>query len=184
MCTLANEPLVFEVYKKEKYAYKNAVRVAKNCASNVISNDLHDAMSKKDNNKFWRIWRSNFGSDHSSGVKMIDGMVDAHEISEAFAKYFAGVCKPNSDETNSRLRDIFDARFLNYSGDDLKRSDLFTIENICKMICDLKIGKAAGFDNIETEHLLYCHPVVHVYITYLCNLILLTGHVPLEFGRE
>ena len=114
---------------------------------------------------------------------MIDGMVDSQEISEAFAKYFARVCKPNSDDTNSRLRDMFDARFINYSGDDLKRSDLFTVENICKIICDLKIGKAAGFDNIESEHLLYCHPVVHVYITYLCNLILLTGHVPLEFGR-
>ena len=53
---------------------------------------------------------------------------------------------------------------------------------ISKLICDLKVGKSAGYDGIAAEHLLHCHPSCHVYITYLCNLMLLTGYVPSQFG--
>ena len=33
-----------------------------------------------------------------------------------------------------------------------------------------------------TEHLLNCHPSAHLLITYLCNLMLLSGYVPSQFG--
>ena len=60
--------------------------------------------------------------------------------------------------------------------------DFFSVELISRIICELKLNKAAGYDNITTEHLLHCHPIVHVFITYLCNLMLLSGLVPTEFG--
>ena len=57
-----------------------------------------------------------------------------------------------------------------------------SVELISKLICDLKVGKTAGYDGIAAEHLLHCHPSCHVYIIYLCNLMLLTGYVPSQFG--
>ena len=69
-----------------------------------------------------------------------------------------------------------------YQGDQLQMKDFFSVELISRIICELKLNKAAGYDNITTEHLLHCHPIVHVFITYLCNLMRLSGHVPTEFG--
>ena len=80
------------------------------------------------------------------------------------------------------MREKFDSKILGYHGDELKKDDFFSVELISQIICELKVGKAAGYDKISTEHLLNCHPIIHVYITYLCNLILLSGHVPTEFG--
>ena len=53
---------------------------------------------------------------------------------------------------------------------------------ICKVICELKLKKASGADGISTEHIIHCHQAGHLVITYLCNLMLLAGHVPLQFG--
>ena len=64
----------------------------------------------------------------------------------------------------------------------MSQDGFFSVELVCKLICELKTGKAAGIGKISTEHLVHCHPLVHVYLTYLFNLMLLTGYVPSEFG--
>jgi hypothetical protein len=58
----------------------------------------------------------------------------------------------------------------------------FSVELISVMICQLKTGRAPGLDGLTTEHLLNCHPAVHLVITYLCNLMLMSGHVPAQFS--
>ena len=70
-----------------------------------------------------------------------------------------------------------------YSGDALVSRDLFSVEVICKIICDLKTGKAYGFDGLMAENLLHCHPSALVVVTYLCNLMILSGHVPSQFTK-
>ena len=60
--------------------------------------------------------------------------------------------------------------------------NFFTVELVGTVISNLKTGKAAGLDGIVVEHLLHSHPSAVLLVTYLCNLILLTGHVPSEFG--
>ena len=70
-----------------------------------------------------------------------------------------------------------------YSGDALVSRDLFSVEVICKIICDLKTGKAYGFDGLMAENLLHCHPSSLLVVTYLCNLMILSGHVPSQFTK-
>ena len=146
-----------------------------------ISNDLHDALLTKNNSQFWKIWKSRFGSERADN-QMVDGLVDPVRISQLFADYFCGVCKPSSEEVNTRLREKFEYKFINHCGDKIALDEYFSVELISKLICDLKVGKSAGYDGIAAEHLLHCHPSCHVYITYLCNLMLLTGYVPSQFG--
>ena len=50
------------------------------------------------------------------------------------------------------------------------------------MRAHLKCGKAAGFDNIMTEHILLAHPALMLHITTLFNLMLKHGYVPSAFG--
>ena len=54
-----------------------------------------------------------------------------------------------------------------YSGDALVTRDLFSVEVVCKVICDFKTGKAYGFDGLMAEHLLHCHPSAHLVVTYI-----------------
>ena len=56
---------IFELFKKDKYYYKFAIKQARSDAANNISNDLHDALLLKDNNQFWKIWNSNMGNETS-----------------------------------------------------------------------------------------------------------------------
>jgi len=46
----------------------------------------------------------------------------------------------------------------------------------------MKIGKAAGYDGIETEHLRHAHPVLCVMLCMLFNSMLMNGKVPSLFG--
>jgi len=45
----------------------------------------------------------------------------------------------------------------------------------------MKLHKVAGIDGIETEHLLYSHPVICILLFKLFNSMLHCGHVPNDF---
>ena len=77
----------------------------------------------------------------------------------------------------------FEQDVTTYSGYALVTRDLFSVEVVCKIMCDLKTGKAYGFDGLMAEHLLHCHPSAHLIVTYLCNLMILSGHVPAQFTK-
>ena len=73
--------------------------------------------------------------------------------------------------------------------DEALKSDcsnwLFSIEDVDSAIKDnLKLGKAAGIDNIVAEHIVYAHPAVVFHLTKLFNLIICHGYVPNTFGHS
>ena len=175
---------IFDIYKSDKYAYKLSVKKAKSDADFTITNELHEALCSKRNDQFWKIWKSKFNTNKNCKPKLINGLIDSNQISEGFSNYFGGICKPNSNVYNETKCDEFNSKLRNYAGDFLNINDLFTIELISKIICELKTGRAPGLDGLTTEHLLNCHPSAHLLITLLCNLILVSGHVPAQFhGR-
>jgi len=46
----------------------------------------------------------------------------------------------------------------------------------------MQLGKAAGVDGIETEHLRYAHPRICVMLALLFNAMMIHGVVPSIFG--
>ena len=89
----------------------------------------HDALLNKSNNQFWKIWKFRFDSERAENY-IVSGMGDPVRISETFTEYFCNLYKPSSDEINSKLRDKFEHRFVNYVGDKMKQADFFTVELI------------------------------------------------------
>ena len=71
---------IFDLFKKQKYAYKAAVRNAKCDSELSITNDLHDALCCKDAGSFWKIWHSNFNLKNSNSPKIVGGLTDRQEI--------------------------------------------------------------------------------------------------------
>ena len=91
-----------------------------------ISNDLHDALLQKDKNSFWKIWKQKFGT--KPPTCSVDGETSAKVVSEKFSEYFAGVCCPNSNAMNARLRENFHSLLLNYKGDALSSVGSITVK--------------------------------------------------------
>ena len=173
---------VFDLYKNHKFAYKLAIRNAKCNAELSITNDLHDALCSKDTNSFWKIWNSKLSSNKLNKPRIVDGLVDGQAIADRFADVFYDICKPNTAALDDSSRERFNNIFLDYAGDRLNKNSFFSVELICKVICELKSGKASGADDITSEHIVHCHQAGHLLITYMCNLMLLAGHVPPQFG--
>jgi len=57
------------------------------------------------------------------------------------------------------------------------------VELVDKCLRAMKLGKAAGVDNIETEHLHYAHPRLSVLLSILFNCMVVHGRVPAMFGN-
>jgi len=45
-------------------------------------------------------------------------------------------------------------------------------------------GKAAGLDDLTSEHLMFSHPIVVCILTKLFNSFIINGHIPKSFGES
>ena len=62
--------------------------------------------------------------------------------------------------------------------------DIFGTEMICRIISNMKRGKAPGIDGLSVEHLSYSHPALPVVISKLFKLIFACGYVPSGFNQS
>ena len=114
--------------------------------------------------------------------KVINGVSCPKAIADEFSNYFQNICKPNNHSFDVEWQSKFKSDVASYFGDHLTSESLFTTELVGKIVAELKTGRAAGIDGLTAEHLLYCHPAAIVIICYLCNLMLISGHVPSQFA--
>ena len=156
--------MIFNIYKDAKYAYKLCINRSRREKDLSISNELHEALCSKDNTHFWNSWKSKFKSNTKAcHAKIVSGLTDFSEIANGFSNYFGNTCKPNTQSYNELKIKEFNDKLVNYFGDILTRDDLLTTELVCKVICELKTGRASGLDGVTTEHLLYIviHPCIY-----------------------
>ena len=57
------------------------------------------------------------------------------------------------------------------------------VETISNAIDNMSINKAAGFDNLTIEHVMFAHPSIIVILSMLFNIMLHTGFVLDDFGE-
>ena len=72
----------------------------------------------------------------------------------------------------------------NYAGFPTANEPVFDTELVSKIICNLKLGKAADIDGLTGEHRLHSHPILQVIISRLFKLILSTQYIPCGFKRS
>jgi len=71
-----------------------------------------------------------------------------------------------------------------YCGHPVTDNDLFDKGQICRIISNMKRGKAAGIDGLSVEHLLYSHQALPVVISKLLKLTFDCGYVPGGFKQS
>ena len=57
------------------------------------------------------------------------------------------------------------------------------VEFVSFLVCKLKCGKAAGYDGLTAEHIVYAHPILIALLFLLYQMLVLHGIVPTVFGQ-
>ena len=85
--------------------------------------------------------------------------------------------KTTLESDYSRLR-------ANYAGFPTADEPVFDTELVSKIICNLKLGKAADVDGLTGENLLHSRPILQVIISRLFKLILSTQYILCGFKHS
>ena len=135
------------------------------------TNDLHDALLRKNGTEFWNCWRAKFECNKKSTE--VDGCADPYIISGNFVKHFSESYSCNNQAHAESLRCEYIKLRQNYCGFPLTNDLSFDTEIVSTVVLKLKKGrpKAADIDGITAEHLLYCHPSLFVILSKLFRLI-------------
>jgi len=66
---------IFDLYKKDKSAYRYGIRARRITETEQYTNDLHDALLKKNGKQFWRCWDSKF-EHRKQTTNYVNGITD------------------------------------------------------------------------------------------------------------
>ena len=164
--------------------YKKAIRENDTNIIVDVSNDLHDALIKKDSCQFWKTWKSKINKN--ANRVSIEGYSEADVIVDEFAKFFETSGASNSVKRDLEIYLEFTTAYNNYKNNCFVNNKIKSFEfdtvMIESIISQLKNGKAAGVDELMAEHLKYSHPILCVVLKKLFNLMLEFGYVPASFG--
>ena len=131
----------------------------------------------KDCNNFWRCWKKKT-CNKSPRTSNVAGCTANIDIANEFADYFSINCEKTN---NSKDVTTFTAGDVCSSYDTAQW--FFSVNDVRQvMLNSLKIGKAAGADNIAAEHIIYADPIIAYHLCNLFNLIIQHGHVPAQLG--
>jgi len=171
--------LFFDKRQKARLQYRNRIREGKRTNDRFYTNELHDALLRKDGPSFWKCWRSKFTSNNK--CLEVEGHVDADTIAEKFVQHFSKCYSCNNEKQRDTLREDYCNLRVNYTGFTVSDQLAFNTELVSKIIHELKGGKAADIDGLTSEHLSFSHPVLVVIIYRLFQLILHSQYIPSGF---
>lgn len=174
---------IADTYRSDRCAYRNCIRRHQREEKEVYTNELHEALLRKQGTAFWKCWGSKFESKKTE-ISHVDGITDECTIAKRFADHFSQVCTANSFLTAERLRSNYNQRRTGYQGYPVDESYHFDAQLVESVIAKMKLGKAAGLDSVTTEHLLYSHPLLPCVLAKLFNIMMSAGYVPVCFGQS
>ena len=157
-----------------------AIRQYQQSEQSSYTNDLHDALLSKNNNSFWRCFKSKF--DHKiSNATQVNELTDEREIAATFAGHFSKCGSQSVNSQSDELRDIYNTRRSSYCGIPFDDYLLFDVELIDTSIRSLKRGKAADLDELSAEHLMHSHPALCSILYRLFNAMIKCYFVPASY---
>jgi len=170
-----------DIYNNKRCAkakYKQVTREKDKSDVHGLSNDLNDYFLSKDQEGFWKVWRSKFCKPVQT--EFIDGIDDPVSVADLFASQFENACAHNSVDRSFLLLKEFPSQYDEYTG-DVDCGCHITVESADRCLHSMKLQKAASLDGIETEHIVFAHPVVVLLLSELFTSILRHAYVPSGF---
>jgi len=158
---------IFEKRQSSRLLYRKQIRENQSLTKESYSNNIHDALLKKNGKCFWNCWNSKFAS-HFKCVED-NRCVDANIVVEQFADHFSkSYVANNEDRANCLFEDYIKLR-EHYIGLSVNCNRTVVAELVGNIISDLGLGKAPGLDSLTAEHLHYSHPIISTLLAKLFN---------------
>ena len=154
----------------------------KKSSTESYTNELHEALLSKNQNGFWKCWRSKFESPNV--CQQVESSVDPDIITEKFCRHFTQLYTANNVRRAEELRSEYLADRRNYCGFPNTDNTYYDTEMVSKTIFDMKQGKAVDVDGLTVEHLQYSHPIVSVLLSKFFHLIVISRYIPSGFKRS
>jgi len=170
---------IFDKRQKARALYRKSIRDHETLSVGSYTNDLHEALLKKDGAAFWKCWRSNF--EPGNRCTEVENSVDLPTVAQKFAAFFSGAYKPNSLQKAQELRCQYETMRSTYCGLPLTKEHIIDSELVSKVMFNLHCGKAPDAAGLTAEHLRYSHPSLPVILCKLFRLIILCKYVPSGF---
>ena len=150
-------------WKQCKAVYRRLLREEEKREVLSYSNDLHEALLKKNGKRFWNCWQAKFES--STPCSQVDGSVDDNAVTNKFANHFQKLYTCNIKSRADELHDQFTHLCSGYVGDCLSASHVFDTELVSKVVSELHLGKAPDIVGLTGEHFV---AGTSSWLTYLC----------------
>jgi hypothetical protein len=165
---------------KSKSEYKLLIKTKEVIGNNQFSDELGDALRDKNSVQFWKSWNAKFNRTQTK-AQVVAGCKNDNDIASKFADFFEAAARVNTVHRDVEFRNKFNDRMKNYVGD----TGLYVVDEGCiyRCISNMKKGKAAGFDGLMVEHLIYSHPSIIQLLCVIFNLCLAVGYTPESFTR-
>lgn len=179
---MAGQPRSGPIFDKRQSArrqYRKCLREHEMHSTTLYTNNLHEALLKKNGVAFWKCWRSNF--EPVNRCVQVDGCMDSDLIVNKFAEHFSNAYQPNNRQRAQALHSQYVEQRETYSGFPLTDDHTIDTELVSSVISRLQCGKAADMDGLTAEHILYSHPALCVLFCKLFKLIMACKYVPVGF---
>ena len=124
-------------YRKVKAAYRHGLRSRQVAENEVYTNELHDALMKKQGSLFWKCWNSKLDKTKQL-VNNVDGVTDSAVIADHFVSYFSKACSSNNATTASQLKRTYDDIRKDYCSSWVDNTSTFDAERVDGVISQLK----------------------------------------------
>ena len=142
-------------------------------------------------NSFWKLVRTARKNrvEGVNAVRRADKVVvhEQDEVLKVWADHFTNIGTPK------KAKNYDNAHFLSVTkkvasynvmdDGDMFLGSQFTLDEVIKAIKTLHLGKAPGFDNIMSEHLVYAGPAMADLLCKLYNSIINSEYIPSCFRR-
>ena len=174
---------IFERKNKEKYAYKIAIKEARDNNNKSISDELHTALASEKSASFWKTWKNKVCKARK-GNALIEGNLSSSVVVEEFAKLFKEATLPNSATFDTNKNNEFSDKIKTYIGHSLSQDYLCNAELVAMALMKMEKGKSPGVDKLTVEHFNHCHPVIFTLLANLFNVMLCNSFVLLRNSQQ
>ena len=117
MWVAAGRPLSGPLYisrQQSRMKYRKQLRESEQQSTLSYTNDLHEALLRKNGVAFWKCWKSKFES-HGRPVE-VDNCVDNDAVAEKFSSHFASSYTPNHPERAKEVLENYLTMRATYCG--------------------------------------------------------------------
>ena len=181
----------FIVYKADKKAFHVAIKsISKDYEDKEVLEAVKSAEFNR--NSFWKLVRTARKNrvEGVNAVRRADKVVvhEQDEVLKVWADHFTNIGTPK------KAKNYDNAHFLSVTkkvasynvmdDGDMFLDSQFTLDEVIKAIKTLHLGKAPGFDNIMSEHLVYAGPAWQTCFVNSITLSLIPSISRLVSGVE